>query len=717
MTVEAKPYAPTRYQQHARRLLRDMHIPDWDPGFLADYDPDRLAQQCADAGLDAVMLYAKSHVGLCTYPTVVGKQHGNLGGRDVFKELNDACRARGLSTMAYQSITFDNWAATAHPEWSQIDVSTGRPLHDRTRYGVCCPNNADYRAYELAITEEILTGYEVDGLWLDMIFFLAICACDACRDRLRREDGIEVPDVVDWTDPAWATFQAARRRWLNEWTRILIDRALELRPGIAVTHNLANALSGWRCGQTLASGKLDTYTSLDLYGDRFEHLVVNKLAQHLSRTQPAELMVSVGIDLIDHVTLKSTAELTSEGLAATATGSAFIVIDGIDPDGRERPGNFEVIRDAFAAMAPYADLGTGQPLEDIAIYLSDNSFMDFADNGTPAGPPPRLGGTPFPHVQAARGVARALAEAHIPFGVLSEYDLDLLPRFRAVALPDVSRLTAQEVEAFRAYVAAGGRLYASGYTSLVEANGTRHEDFMLADVFGVSFAGEEDRRVAFMTPQSDEIRGAIHPQEEISEPYNAQWGVPYEPKPLRSSPRANATTATTLATLTLPYGGPAWGSVEDTSWASIHSAPPWERTGHSTLTRNEFGSGVAVYSTFVLERSTVTANRALLTAILRDLVGPTPTFSAEARSNVWLNAYDQADADRILLTIQNYGVEQPAPPEPVRVILRSPSDRALGTATAGPGLRIVSAETDDDGAAVLQIELVDELGVAYVEYV
>jgi hypothetical protein len=692
-----------------------MHIPDWDARFLSDYDPQRLAARCAEAGLDAVMIYAKSHVGLCTYPTKVGRMHGNLAGRDVFGELNDALRKRGIATAVYQSITFDNWAAETHPDWAQIDRLSGRPMHDHTRYGVCCPNNPGYRAYELAIMEEILTGYDVDGIWLDMIFFLAICACPACEDRLRAEEGIEIPAVVDWTDPQWARFQEARRRWISEWTKILIDRARELRPDIVVTHNLANALSGWRCAQPLAAGRLDTYTSADLYGDRFEHLVVTKMAQHLSASQPAELMVSVGVNLIDHVTLKTSEQLTTEGLAATAAGSAFIVIDGIDPVGTEQPGNFATIRAAFAAMEPYEPFVGGRPLEDVAIYFSDNSFMDFADNGTLAGPPTKLGGDPFPHVMAARGAARALTEAHVTFGVITELDLDRLADYRVVILPDVSRMTSREVEAFRAYVASGGRLYASGYTSVVTVDGIRHDDFLLGDVFGVTLVGEEDGRVAFLTPDSDEVRRAVAPQAVVSQPFNDRWGERYEPKPLCTAPRASVTTGRRLAHLTLPYGNPRWGTVNDKSWAAIHSAPPWTETEHAVLTRNDFGKGTAVYSTFVLERSSAAANRRLFTALVRDVLGPDSTVSATARTNVWLSAYDQEDDSRVLVTLHNYGVEQPAPPERAMVTVRPPKGRRFVRAVDGPGARVVEARIGDD-QAVVEAELVAELGFVLLEY-
>lgn len=696
-------------------MLRDMHIPDWDDRFLSEYDPERLAAQCERAGLNAVMIYAKSHVGLTSYPSDIGRRHGNIGDRDIMGELNDALRKRGIATAAYQSITFDNYAAETHPEWAQIDRSTGRNLHDRTRYGVCCPNNLEYRAYELGIMEEILTRYEWDGLWLDMIFFLAICSCQACTDRYRKEENAEIPATVDWTDPAWATFQEARRRWIAEWTEILIDRAHELKPGIAVTHNLANALSGWRCAQPLQSGRLDTYTSLDLYGNRYEHLVVTKMAQHLSATQPAELMVSVGVDLIDHVTLKSIPQLSTEALAATSAGSAFIVIDGIDPIGTEQVGSYDTMKAAFESIQPYEREIGGTPIEDVAIYFSDNSFMDFGDNGIVAGPPTRLGGTEFPHVEAARGAAKALTSAHIAFGVITESDLDRLSQWSAIILPDVSRMTTREVDAFRAYVAAGGSIYASGYTSLVHVDGTKHDDFMLADVFGVAFVGEEDGRVSFLEPAADIVTEAIAPQSMVSEPYNDQWGVPYTAVSLTTSPRVTATTADVLGTLVLPYGAPEWGSVEEKTWAAIHSSPPWDHTEHSVLSEQRTGEGRAVYSAFVLERSATEANRALFVRMIRDLIGDSPTLTGEARSGVWLSGYDQPEKSRVLVALHNYGAEAPVPVERATVSLVAPEGKQLATVVAGPGASVVDSSVAGD-SATFTAELSAELAFVFVEY-
>ena len=41
--IQPPPPSGARYRQSRRRLLIDMHIPDWDPAFLGRFDPAELA--------------------------------------------------------------------------------------------------------------------------------------------------------------------------------------------------------------------------------------------------------------------------------------------------------------------------------------------------------------------------------------------------------------------------------------------------------------------------------------------------------------------------------------------------------------------------------------------------------------------------------------------------------------------------------------------------
>jgi len=131
-----------------RRILVDMHIPDWSPEFLSKLDPEKYVKMMEAGGTKGVMLYANSHVGLCYYPTKTGQMHKNLHNHGFFGEVTDLCHERGLKVVIYYSLIFNNWAYINHPDWR---IRPGGKQLTGTRYGLCCPNSP-YRQFALEQT-------------------------------------------------------------------------------------------------------------------------------------------------------------------------------------------------------------------------------------------------------------------------------------------------------------------------------------------------------------------------------------------------------------------------------------------------------------------------------------------------------------------------------------------------------------------------------------
>src|SRR5713226_9388800 len=270
----------------------------------------------------------------------------------------------------------------------------------------------------MAQLEDLLSSYQFDALFLDMIFWPVICGCDHCRARFRMETGSEIPTVVDWTSREWCEFQTARERWCWEFTRDLMAKAREVSPNIGLTHNLAPALSNWVYAQPISASIHDTFVAGDLYGDRIEQLFVSKLLLHLSETRPAEFMTSVCSDLSDHVKLKSEETMRAQAMAATAMSSAFLFIDAVDPAGTVNPEIYERVGRVFRETEPYQQFIGGAPIEDVAVYFSGHSQMDFAENGAQV-TSVTAAARKYPHLDAVRGACRALQRAQIPFGVIT----------------------------------------------------------------------------------------------------------------------------------------------------------------------------------------------------------------------------------------------------------------------------------------------------------
>ena len=152
------------FKKHHRRVLLDMHIPDWDPSFLEKFNPKKLAENYAKANIDSAMIYTQSHTGFCFWPIKDGYAHPFINGRDWVKEISDELRKRDISVYGYYSGIFNNKAFLDHPEWRiepRPDMSGGA-FHG-ARYGHVCPNNKAYLAFIKSQLDDLMKDHSFDA--------------------------------------------------------------------------------------------------------------------------------------------------------------------------------------------------------------------------------------------------------------------------------------------------------------------------------------------------------------------------------------------------------------------------------------------------------------------------------------------------------------------------------------------------------------------------
>jgi hypothetical protein len=649
-----------------RRFLLDMHIPDWDEAFLSAYDPRAMAALWAASGIGSVMLYCLSHTGLAYWPTKVSTVHGALTGRDLVGESLASCREEGLEAFAYYSAVFNNQAWHEHPEWRIVpSAPPAAGSFMGKRYGHVCPNNEGYQRFVLAQVDELMEGYGFDGFFFDMTFWPAICLCPSCRQRFRDESGLEIPETVDWYSGAWCAFQSAREHWMTEFALLLSGRVKEHRPGLPVYHNAAVLLANWTRGIDFDHAGASDFLGGDFYGDGLEQQMISRFMTGLSRTRPVEFMTSRTLHLKDHVQSKSRARIETQAYAAMGFGAAIRFIDAIDPAGTVNPAVYNELGTIYRSLAPLEPYLGGEPIEDIAVYVSDRSRMNFSENGRSIHDPGLRSGS-MPHVTAALGAVRALQRAHLPFGVITRKALDRLGSYKVVVLPDVLRMDEAEIEAIRAYVEAGGCLYASRRSSLTLSGGRRLDTFALADVFGCDAApdGTGDRTslagtIAYIKPGDADLLDAVRPQTLLSHDLNADEAPGMVV--LRGAVRGEV-----LGTLCLPYGWPEAGSVEDRAWASIHSSPPWTDTGRPVVVGHATGGaaagGRAIYSAADIESVDHWAHERFFLSLIGRLLGEKPSYGTDAPPSVWMNVFHQAGNHRCTISFLNHPADEPAIP-------------------------------------------------------
>ena len=685
----------TWYEKAWRRGVLDMHITEDNPLFMTQFDPQRFVDLMLEARLQSVVLYAHSHVGSCFYPSLVAPVHGGPDGRDIFGETLALCHKHGIAVVGYMSLIYDTLAWRAQPDW-RITKSDYSGHGDASRYGVCCPNSP-YRDYAAAIAAELAGGYPLDGIRFDMTFWPGVCYCPHCRRRFMDEVGGELPTVIDWFDPRWVAFARKREEWLVEFAALCTDAVRLAAPDVSVEHQSSTFAHPWRFGVTTPLAAQTDFLQGDFYGDILQGSFVRKLFHNLSPNRPGGFETSIADNLRDYTALKDEELLRCKAHAALADGCAFIFIDSVDPVGTMNPLVYQRMGRIFAETQVYEPWLGGDLQQDVAVYLSTRSKGDFADNGSLVSATGDLHSR-APHVEAALGACQLLMDHNIPFGVITRADLGRLHRHQIVVLPNVLMMDEEECSALREFVRQGGALYASRFTSLVTARGHFLEDFMLADVLGVQYAGQttEDFTYIAPAPGRELLFGAA---------YSHSHPLGLEERQVRVVARPEAQVP---GELVLPWTDPA----DPWRFASIHNNPPGRYTGQPAIVHNRYGAGQAIYVAGAIERAETRPE--LFVNLLRHMQ-PIWSFESDAPKPVEITLFHQPLERRWLVNLINFQQALPnipvqdiqvrlrIPQQPAR-LLQQPAGSELPTERHGDGVSFTLPRLDTFAMLTLEYE-------------
>jgi hypothetical protein len=680
-------YGQRWYSSAYRRAVIDMHIPDWDPVFLTRVDVDQYIALLVRARAQSIVAYAMSHVGLFNYPTKVGRQHEGLRGRNLVREIIDACHTHQIAVQLYNSLIFDRTSADLHPDW-RMRMPEGKLHGEGGRHGLVCPNSP-YREYVRAWVEEECRLFDFDGIRFDMTFWPAVCYCEHCRRRFAAEVGGEIPTMVDWLDGRWVAFQRRREAWLGEFAAIASGTVHRLKPSASVEHQSSTYPASWVLGVNTPLLPNNDFLQGDFYGDSWQGSFVRKLLEDLTPQRPYGFETSFSLELADHTAMKPEPLLEAKASAAIADSAAFIFIDAIDPAGTLNPKVYDRMGRIFDRLMPfYPELG-GRRVADVAVYYSLDSKFDFAGSGR------HVGGADAndAHTKSAIAFTRALGSHHLPFAVIGKASLRRLSEYKVLVLPNVNMMDDAELEVIRRWVRAGGRLLATGWTSIVDTRGALRKDFALADVFGITL--KQPSWIVwphYVAPTRD---GALD-FGNFSAAYPAFARTTGQEIALRSDASSGVLATTTLV----------WPAPDGSRFSSIHSNPPWQSTSRPEIVVHSFGRGQAIYCASPLE--TVDSLVDTVIRLIRRLKGIF-SFECEAPAAVELTLFHQPERHRYRLSLVNFQKDLPnIPVEQIPIRLRLPEK--VHRIVALPGDRIVSY-TERDGVVHFTVPRLETLAM------
>ena len=445
-----------------RQVHLDFHTSPLLPDVGADFDPDTFAATLKAAHVNSVTVFARCHHGMCYYPSRIGPVHPGLK-RDLLGEMIEACHRSGIRTPVYITVVWDEYTAHEHPEWLQVSPTgvagvTPPFTSTFTNWKWLCMNSP-YMDYVAALAEEVVSNYEADGLFFDIIMQVEPgCLCKYCLDGM-------VAEGLDPTNPD------QQRRYANAVARRAMARLTEAvharRPGLPIFYNSRLRLardreSGMRAElgyeshveiESLPSGGWG-YLHYPMYSRYFQTLGGDFLG----------MTARFHKSWADFGGLKNQAALEYEVFSMLATGGKCSIGDQMHPRGRLEQAAYERIGAVYASVEAKEPWCIGaKPVKEVGVLITVEGWERHAD------------------LTPEEGATRALLECQRQFQLVDEEaEFD---DYEVLILPDRMPVGEELAAKLRTYVANGGGLLISGSSGLTDGG------FVLGDLVGAEYAG------------------------------------------------------------------------------------------------------------------------------------------------------------------------------------------------------------------------------------
>ncbi len=424
-----------------RQVHLDFHTSPLIPDVAADFNPEEFADTLSRASVNSVTVFAKCHHGMSYYDTRVGVKHPSLR-IDLLKEMVDACHRRGIRVAAYYSVCWDSYMGEEHPEWLQVDRS-GVPVRPRPferpyySWETLCLNTP-YVDYVEAQVREVLSGYDVDGVFLDIVVQRRPgCLCRFCRSSMDRL-GMDYADEEELRRHS----RMIEERFMARMWRLV----RETRPNATLFFNGASNLNMAR----LAEKYLTHFEIESLPTGPWGYYHFPLYARYL-RNFGKPIVGMTGrfhLSWADFGGLKPAAQLVYEAARILAHGAAVSIGDQMHPRGRLDEAVYNTIGEAYRVVERVEELVRGsEPLYEAAILALPRS------RGADAYVFPEGG---FGIDDSLAGAVKILLEEKIQFNVIDHLmDFD---RYKLLIIPDFGLLDDNTKQKIAEYISRGGRI-------------------------------------------------------------------------------------------------------------------------------------------------------------------------------------------------------------------------------------------------------------------
>ena len=418
-----------------------------------DFDAEEFAGTLEGAHVDFVTVFARCNLGFAYYPTKVGTVHPGLVVPDLLGPMIEACHRRDIRVSAYINAGLDHEHAVRHREWCKVN-GEGQVYRMQQMGHFFRPMclNTGYRVHLLAMVEEVLRSYPVDGLFLDCFDFSA-CYGAECLDGMKQIGMDELDD-------------SQVKQYCARVTDGFVDEAEALVTGLSPDIRLY--FNGIRYRRQPSHIELEV---LPTGGWGYDYLpFIIRYARTLGKplfTQTGRFHKSWG----DLGGIRTEESLLFDCYYSIANGGTCCIGDHMHPRGKLEPEVYRLIERTYAAVQKL------DPWTEGAQAVSEIVVVDPALAGVPG--ESRIG-----QGHSLQGAARMLSELKYQFD-LTDGDIDLTG-YRLVVLPDRVTVDEKLAESLSGHLDRGGAIVSSAYAGL-----TPDKSVFALDAYAFSYGGPE----------------------------------------------------------------------------------------------------------------------------------------------------------------------------------------------------------------------------------
>jgi hypothetical protein len=418
---------------------------------------------------------------LAYYPSKVPfHRHGKyLNGRDFFGECAAAAKKRGMRVVARMSPDL-NWpeALAAHPEWA-MRHKDGSVQHsgEEPRLFKTCMFSSYMDDYIPAIIREVNSLYDVDCFYANgwpPLGSLPDCHCAICSKLPASDTPAYWRAFTDRVLDLWQRYDALAKEKKND-SFFFANSGGNVRGGPNLDR-LAKTLVWFQADNQGRTQHEPAIWGCSLQGRVCNAVLDGKFAANVtaaySSSTPGWRNAS-----------KNPAEARMWLNQTLASGMVpyFHFVGAENEDRRWQPVGHEY----FEWTAKHdAHLATLRSIANIGVVVGQGTQLLY--------PGPATARSRNYMRETTNGIYDALLRGRFAWDYVHEDRLDpeRLKKYRALLLPNVAMLSDRQCAQLWEYVKAGGSLMASFETGLYDEELKPRTEFGLADVFGISRAGD-----------------------------------------------------------------------------------------------------------------------------------------------------------------------------------------------------------------------------------